>query len=136
MHSIEERQRVRRDGFQADLQAVPDILTRPTRDVECLRCCGQVIGLLVQEVVGAIPGLDGIAGGDRGPQAIVYAFEIFAEMRLQGRDRVEAEEAFLGIVQQLTQRFGPREGLERIHLLPHRQHEQAVLADRERQLPA
>ena len=90
----------------------------------------------MQEVVGAIPRLDGIAGDDRSAQAIAHGFEIFAEMRRQGRDRVEAEEAFLGIVQQLAQRFGPREGLERSHLLPHHQHEQAVLGDRERQLPA
>ena len=38
--------------------------------------------------------------GVNAPVALfLNGFEIFAEMRLQGRDRVEAEEAFLGIVQ-------------------------------------
>jgi hypothetical protein len=48
-------------------------------------------------------------------------------MRLEGRDRVEADESLIRVVQQFPQRFSGRQRLVWLYLLTQHQHEQAML---------
>ena len=94
-----------------------------------LGCRRQAISLLVNGVEVIVPGDDAVSCSHSGLQAARQGSKVFAEVRLDWRDRVVAEQALIGVVKQLAQRFGLAERLQWPELLPQHQYEQAMLCD-------
>ncbi len=112
-----------------------DLGARPARDVQRLAGGREPVGPLVQEVFFALPGAEPVALGDGRLEQPGEPGVGLAQLRLERGDAVEAEQALVRVVQQLAQCRGGREPPP-LHPLPNGQHRQAVLGDRERQLPA
>ena len=86
-----------------------------------------MIRALVKQLVLSRPGWQAVAHRDRLLQARRQGAELGSEMRLEGRDRVEADESLIRVVQQFPQRFSGRQRLVWLYLLTQHQHEQAML---------
>jgi hypothetical protein len=95
-----------------------------------------VIGLLVLKVVVAAPGQNLVAGVDRSTKPAGDGFEPLPQMPFERRDRIESQQSLIGVMKQFSQRFGCRQMMQRVHLLPYHQNQQAVLGDGQREIPA
>jgi hypothetical protein len=93
---------------------------------------GETIGRLEPAVGGGVPRRQGVALADKGLQPLLELAERLAEMVFQRTDRIPAEQALGGVVQQFPQRLAGRQNLV---LLANLKDEQTVLSDREGLVP-
>ena len=101
----------------------------PAGDVDRFGRSRQSVGSLVQDVFVPGPGWNIVAGIDRALQSIGDVVKVLAQVRLDRRNRVEAQEALVPIMQQLAQCLPAGERLVWLHLLAQHQHQEAVLRD-------
>lgn len=95
-----------------------------------------MIGLLMGGEARIVPCWQAVTSGQRRAQTANQALVIGAEMRLEWRDRVEAEHALVGVVEQLSQGLALGQWAVKRRALPRRQDQQAMLGHGERSRPA
>ena len=123
---------------ERDVQGVVQISRRPSRDVNRFGRGGEPVGALVQDVLVARPTQGSLIARARLLTAVEPArsSKSWPRCGLTGEIGSKLRKPSCPSCSS-SRSASPRvEWLVRLHLLPERQHEEAVLSDRERQLPA
>jgi hypothetical protein len=104
---LEKWHRVHCDRAQSNAEDLVDGFSSPAGNVQSLGCSGQMVGPLMQQVILMGPFRQAVAGRDGLLQATGQRRKVATQVRLEWRDRIEAQQAFIRVVQQFSQCLSP-----------------------------
>ncbi len=117
------------EGLHLDPERVRQFFLQPSGDVDRLRGGGEPIGVFVGSMALCRPIRQAVARRQGGAEPLDQVVVVCPKVRLERGDRIEAEHALIGVMQQLAERLASVERVVERVSLAERQDEQAVLCD-------